>query len=148
MVRNILRRAVLWRGISCEPVAFVSGSLRSVSRLVKIVCLFVCLVHGIPVVCGGRHLTKDGPCGTHRQAEAVLFVRRKPTPEAAPPFAGCRGGLAVSGLSRFADWPPGRSLSLLRSACWVAGWVFLGTINPCAPVHPKWSAYQDYPMYS
>ena len=59
----------------------------------KQVCLFVCLVHGIPVVCGGRRLTKDGTYATRRQAEAVLFVRRKPT----PPFAGCQGNLLFRG---------------------------------------------------
>ena len=53
------------------------------------VCLFVCLFHGVPVVCGGHRLTKDGPYATRRQAEAVLFVRRKLT----PPFAGCHGNL-------------------------------------------------------
>ena len=26
----------------------------------EFVCLFVCLFHGVPVVCGGRRLTKDG----------------------------------------------------------------------------------------
>ena len=57
------------------------------------VCLFVCLVHGVPVVCGGRRLTKEGPYATRRQAEAVLFVRRKPT----PPFAGCQGNLLFRG---------------------------------------------------
>ena len=56
-------------------------------------CLFVCLVHGVPVVCGGRRLTKEGPYATRRQAEAVLFVRRKPT----PPFAGCQGNLLFRG---------------------------------------------------
>ena len=66
----------------------------SVCRLLGLfVCLFVCLVHGIPVVCGGRRLTKDGPYATRRQAEAVLFVRRKPT----PPFAGCQGNLLFRG---------------------------------------------------
>ena len=39
-------------------------------------CLFVCLFHGVPVVRGGRRLTKEGPYATRRQAEAVLFVRR------------------------------------------------------------------------
>ena len=57
------------------------------------VCLFVCLFHGIPEVRGGRRLTKDGPYATRRQAEAVLFVRRKPT----PPFAGCQGNLLFRG---------------------------------------------------
>ena len=62
----------------------------------QFVCLFVGLFHGVPVVRGGCHLTKDGPCATRRQAEATLFVRRKPT----PPFAVCRvpGECAVSGL--------------------------------------------------
>ena len=55
--------------------------------------LFVCLVHSVPVVCGGHRLTKDGPYATRRQAEAVLFVRRKPT----PPFAGCQGNLLFRG---------------------------------------------------
>ena len=59
----------------------------------RLVCLFVCSVHGIPVVCGGRRLTKDGPYATRRQAEAFLFVRRKPT----PPFAGCQGNLLFRG---------------------------------------------------
>ncbi len=57
------------------------------------VCLFVCLFHGVPEVRGGRRLTKDGPYATRRQAEAVLFVRRKPT----PPFAGCQGNLLFRG---------------------------------------------------
>ena len=58
-----------------------------------LVCLFVCLFHGVPVVRGGRRLTKEGPYATRRQAEAVLFVRRKPT----PPFAGCQGNLLFRG---------------------------------------------------
>jgi hypothetical protein len=57
------------------------------------VCLFVCLFHGVPEVRGGRRLTKDGPYATRRQAEAFLFVRRKPT----PPFAGCQGNLLFRG---------------------------------------------------
>ena len=57
------------------------------------ICLFVCLVYGIPVVCGGRRLTKDGTYATQRQADAILFVRRKPT----PPFAGCQGNLLFRG---------------------------------------------------
>ena len=55
--------------------------------------LFVCLFHGIPVVRGGRRLTKEGHYATRRQAKAVLFVRRKPT----PPFAGCQGNLLFQG---------------------------------------------------
>ena len=55
--------------------------------------LFVCLFHGVPEVRGGRRLTKDGPYATRRQAEAFLFVRRKPT----PPFAGCQGNLLFRG---------------------------------------------------
>ena len=48
------------------------------------ICLFVCLfVHGAPIVRCGRRLTKEGPHATRGKAEAVLFVRRKPT----PPFA-------------------------------------------------------------
>ena len=58
----------------------------STARLVCLLFLcFVCLFHGAPVVRGGHRLTKDGPYATRRQAEAVLFVRRRPT----PPFAGC-----------------------------------------------------------
>ena len=51
------------------------------------VCLFVCLFVGLrtPVVCGGLRLTKDGTYATRGarpqgQADAVLFVRRIPTP--------------------------------------------------------------------
>ena len=40
---------------------------------------FFLFVHGVPVVRGGRCLTKDGPYATRRQPEAVLFVRRKPS---------------------------------------------------------------------
>ena len=39
-------------------------------------CLFVCLVHGVPVVRVGRRLTKDGTYATRRQADAILLVRR------------------------------------------------------------------------
>ena len=68
-----------------------STSLRRTKKCLD--CLFVCLVHGVPVVCDGRRLTKEGPYATRRQAEAVLFVRRKPT----PPFAGCQGNLLFRG---------------------------------------------------
>jgi hypothetical protein len=63
------------------------------SLLPLAICLFVCLFHGVPEVRGGRRLTKDGPYATRRQAEAFLFVRRKPT----PPFAGCQGNLLFRG---------------------------------------------------
>ena len=74
---------------------------------------FVCLfVHGIPVVCGGRRLTKEGPYATCRQAEAVLFVRRKPTPPQRAP-----GEFSVSECG----------LIYVPSPCprqkWMNGWV-------------------------
>ena len=72
---------------------FASSLLHMVVRLYGHVCLFVCLFHGVPEVRGGRRLTKDGPYATRRQAEAFLFVRRKPT----PPFAGCQGNLLFRG---------------------------------------------------
>ena len=95
-------------------------------------CLFVCLFHGVPEVRGGRRLTKDGPYATRRQAEAVLFVRRKPT----PPFAGCQGNLLFRDSRGIIVPTP---LGML--GCWLRSF---GTTNPCAPVHPKWSAYQVY----
>ena len=94
------------------------------------VCLFVCLVHGVPVVCGGRRLTKEGPYATRRQAEAVLFVRRKPT----PPFAGCQGNLLFRGsrglqTGRPVDHRPysARHVGLLVESFW--------NNKSCAPVH-------------
>ena len=74
-------------------IKVVAGCCMAYSHSSSFVCLFVCLVYGVPVVCGGRRLTKDGPYATRRQAEAVLFVRRKPT----PPFAGCQGNLLFRG---------------------------------------------------
>ena len=101
------RAVCVWSG-PLEPSRKTGGGGRSR------VCLFVCLVHGVSVVCGGRRLTRDGPCATRRQAEAVLFMRQKPT----PPFAGCQGKLPFQGvhkgLSQVADQPPGQSLFLLR----------------------------------
>ena len=96
------------------------------------VCLFVCLVHGIPVVCGGRRLTKDGPYATRRQAEAFLFVRRKPT----PPFAGCQGNLLFRGsrglqTGRPVDHRPysARHVGLKVESFW--------NNKPCAPRPPQ-----------
>ena len=95
-------------------------------------CFFVCLVHGIPVVCGGRRLTKDGPYATRRQAEAVLFVRRKPT----PPFAGCQGNLLFRGsrglqTGRPVDHRPysARHVGLNVESFW--------NNKPCAPRPPQ-----------
>ena len=67
--------------------------------------------------------------------------RRVPlrAPETDPSLCRVPGEFAVSGLSRVADWPPGRSSSLLRSACWVVGWEFLEQQmynKPCAPRPP------------
>ena len=76
-----LRRVVVWRAAS--PIT-PRAMLETCEIGALFVCLFVCLFHGIPEVCGGRRLTKEGPYATRRQAEAVLFVRRNPT----PPFAG------------------------------------------------------------
>ena len=100
-------------------------------------CLFVCLFHGVPVFRVGRRLTKEGPYAPRRQAEAVLFVRRKPT----PPFAGCQGNLLFRGsrglqTGRPVDHRPysARHVGLKVESFW--------NNKPCAPVHPKWSAYQ------
>ena len=42
------------------------------------VCLLVCLfVHGAPVVCCGRRLTKEGPYATRRQAGRIQGAHRK-----------------------------------------------------------------------
>ena len=107
----------------------------------KIVCLFVCLFHGVPEVRGGRRLTKDGPYATRRQAEAFLFVRRKPT----PPFAGCQGNLLFRGsrglqTGRPVDHRPysARHVGLLVGSFWNNKC----TTNPVPPVHPHWSAWQ------
>ena len=48
---------------------------------------------------------------------------RKP----APRFVGCQGGIAVSGPSRVADWPPNRPPFPTPP----------GVLGCCAPVHPK-----------
>ena len=70
--------------ISCSMVACLPFYMMLGAPLTKcpcaMLCLFVCLVHSIPVVCGGRRLTKDGTYTTRRQAGAVLFVRWKPSP--------------------------------------------------------------------
>ena len=77
-----------------SPTLILSRSAAKAQEAARLaVCLFVCLFHGVPEVRGGRRLTKDGPYATRRQAEAVLFVRRKPT----PPFAGCQGNLLFRG---------------------------------------------------
>ena len=96
------------------------------------VCLFVCLFHGVPEVRGGRRLTKDGPYATRRQAEAVLFVRRKPT----PPFAGCQGNLLFRGsrglqTGRPVDHRPysARHVGLNVESFW--------NNKPCAPRPPQ-----------
>ena len=44
-------------------------------------------------ICDGHRITKDGTYATRRQADAILFVRRKPT----PPFAGCQENLLFWG---------------------------------------------------
>ena len=98
----------------------------------RFVCLFVCLFHGVPEVRGGRRLTKDGPYATRRQAEAVLFVRRKPT----PPFAGCQGNLLFRGsrglqTGRPVDHRPysARHVGLKVESFW--------NNKPCAPRPPQ-----------
>ena len=98
----------------------------------SLVCLFVCLVHGIPVVCGGRRLTKDGPYATRRQAEAVLFVRRKPT----PPFAGCQGNLLFRGSRGLQTGRPvdHRPYSARHVGLKVESF---GNNKPCAPRPPQ-----------
>ena len=120
---------------TCAAACSLAGANKKMGRI----WLFVCLFHGIPVVRGGRRLTKEGPYATRRQAEAVLFVRRKPT----PPFAGCQGNLLFQGsrglqTGRPVDHCPysTRHVGLLVESFW--------NNKPCAPVHPKWSAYQGY----
>ena len=136
-----LLRSSLIGGHTCRKVTKRSDSSNKPCRALTqdhlTVCLFVCLFHGVPEVRGGRRLTKDGPYATRRQAEAFLFVRRKPT----PPFAGCQGNLLFRGSRGLQTGRPvdHRPYSARHVGLKVESF---GNNKPCAPRPPQRSAYQ------
>ena len=85
---------------------------------VRVVCLFVCLF-------GSRYSSSLWWTSPYQgwNLRYPKEGRRDPlhAPETDPSLCRVPGEFAVSGLSRVADWPPERSSSLLRSACWVVG---------------------------
>ena len=96
-----------------ERSIFQSYTSRSWTR-----CLFVCL---FGLRCSGSLWWMSPYQGW--TLHYLKAGRRGPlcAPETDPSLCRVPGEFAVSGLLWVADWPPDRSLSLLRLACWVEG---------------------------